>query len=110
MRSSKSWKDYELIDSSGGERLERWGDIILIRPDPQAIWKTPRENPLWRDAHAQYRRNKKGGGNWTVYKDFPKEWTADYRDLTFKIRPRSEERRVGKECLRLCRSRWSPYH
>ena len=87
MRSSKSWKDYELIDSSGGERLERWGDIILIRPDPQAIWKTPRENPLWRDAHAQYRRNKKGGGNWTVYKDFPKEWTADYRDLTFKIRP-----------------------
>ena len=49
-----AWKDYELIDTSGGERLERWGNIVLIRPDPQIIWNTPRKNPLWREAHARY--------------------------------------------------------
>ncbi|HBG55491.1 MAG TPA: SAM-dependent methyltransferase, partial [Ruminococcaceae bacterium] len=55
------WKDYRLIDASAGERLEKWGGIVLIRPDPQIIWDTPRRNPLWRGAHARYLRSSSGG-------------------------------------------------
>ena len=62
MRCAQSWNDYELIDSSDGERLERWGNIVLIRPDPQVIWKTPKLNPLWKNAHARYLRSNSGGG------------------------------------------------
>ena len=87
MRNTNDWKDYELLDSSDGERLERWGDIILIRPDPQVIWKTPKKHPLWRKADARYHRSSKGGGQWEVYKNFPEEWNISYRDLTFKIKP-----------------------
>ena len=58
MRKADNWKDYELIDCSDGERLERWGDIILVRPDPQVIWKTPKENPLWYNPHAIYNRSR----------------------------------------------------
>ena len=68
MRISDRWKDYELIDACNGERLERWGDIILIRPDPQIIWTTERKNPLWKNAHARYHRRNKGGGSWQVYR------------------------------------------
>lgn len=87
MRSTEFWEDYELLDSSDGERLERWGNITLIRPDPQVIWKTPKKHPGWRNADARYLRSDKGGGNWDVYKKFPEEWTIGYRDLTFKIKP-----------------------
>lgn len=87
MRATKLWKDYELIDCSDGERLERWGDIILIRPDPQVIWKTPKTNKYWKQAHAHYHRSTKGGGEWEYLKPIPDEWTIDYRDLTFKIKP-----------------------
>lgn len=81
------WKDYELIDCSDGERLERWGDIILIRPDPQIIWKTERKNPLWKQAHARYSRSSTGGGAWQNYKKVPSQWQISYRDLTFNIKP-----------------------
>lgn len=87
MRKTDFWKDYELIDSSDGERLERWGDIILIRPDPQVIWKTERLNPLWRNAHARYRRSNTGGGKWQVYKPIPDSWRVGYRDLMFNVKP-----------------------
>ena len=87
MRISDNWKDYELIDTSSGERLERWGDIILIRPDPQIIWDTDKKDPLWRSAHARYHRSNKGGGYWETYKKVPDRWTVGYRDLTFNIKP-----------------------
>ena len=87
MRSSEFWKDYELIDSSDGERLERWGNIILIRPDPQIIWHTERNNPLWRNAHARYLRSNTGGGKWQVYKKIPDAWQVKYRELCFNVKP-----------------------
>ena len=81
------WQDYELIDCSGGERLERWGNIILIRPDPQIIWSTPKNNPLWRKAHARYHRSSSGGGKWEVYKKHPDVWKINFNDLCFQIKP-----------------------
>lgn len=81
------WDDYELIDSSNGERLERWGNIILIRPDPQIIWNTPKKNPLWRNAHARYHRSSSGGGKWEVYKKHPEVWKICFNDLQFQIKP-----------------------
>ena len=81
------WKDYELIDCSDGERLERWGDIVLIRPDPQIIWKTPKKDPLWKQAHARYHRSSSGGGAWQFYKNMPKQWKIKYKELTFGIKP-----------------------
>ena len=84
---SANWKDYELIDTSQGERLERWGDIILIRPDPQIIWNTPKENPLWRNAHARYHRSSSGGGKWEQYRKIPDVWQISYRNIVFRIKP-----------------------
>ena len=63
MRAANQWKDYELLDTSRGERLERWGDIYLIRPDPQILWDTPRRHPAWKQAHARYHRSNTGGGD-----------------------------------------------
>lgn len=82
-----NWKDYELIDTSGGERLERWGNIILIRPDPQIIWNTPKQNPLWKTAHARYHRSNSGGGSWEYYKKVPQSWQINYNSLKFNIKP-----------------------
>lgn len=87
MRYSKDWIDYELLDCSYGERLERWGDIILIRPDPQAIFKTQRKDPRWKNAHARYVRSKSGGGHWETFKKVPDVWSIKYRDLTFNLKP-----------------------
>ncbi len=87
MRVSDNWLDYELIDCPDGERLERWGDIILIRPDPQAIWNTPRVNPLWKSAHARYNRSNSGGGAWQYYKSIPEVWQIGYRDIRFNLKP-----------------------
>ena len=81
-----NWNDYELIDTSAGERLERWGDVILIRPDPQIIWNTPQEHPLWKQAHARYFRSNTGGGSWQEYKKVPEMWKIQYRDLTFQLK------------------------
>lgn len=87
MRTASEWRDYELIDCSDGERLERWGDVILIRPDPQIIWKTHKLHPLWKKADARYLRSSSGGGRWEVYKKIPDRWTIDYKDLMFNVKP-----------------------
>lgn len=87
MRVSDNWTDYELIDCSEGERLERWGDIILIRPDPQAIWQTPKKNKLWYEAHARYIRSSSGGGAWQFYKKIPEVWQISYLDMKFNLKP-----------------------
>ena len=86
MRVADNWKDYELIDCSCGERLERWGNITLIRPDPQVIWKTEKKNPLWKKADAVYHRSQTGGGQWEIRNKIPDFWTINYRDLTFNIK------------------------
>lgn len=86
MRYSKDWKDYEIIDCSEGERLERWGDVILVRPDPQVIWKTPKENPLWFNAAGYYHRSKSGGGSWEIRGKMPPRWNIAYKDLSFNIK------------------------
>lgn len=81
-----NWKDYELIDTSAGERLERWGTVILIRPDPQVLWNTPKKNPLWEQADARYRRSSSGGGRWQVLKKVPPVWSIHYGDLVFRLK------------------------
>ena len=86
MRVADNWKDYELIDCSCGERLERWGNITLIRPDPQVIWKTEKKNLLWKKADAVYHRSQSGGGQWEIRNKIPDFWTIGYRDLTFNIK------------------------
>ena len=87
MRSSDCWSDYELLDASSGERLERWGDVILIRPDPQVIWNTEKRHPLWHNAHARYLRSSSGGGRWQTYKKIPDSWLIRYRELRFHVKP-----------------------
>ncbi len=87
MRAADQWKDYELLDTSDGERLERWGEIILIRPDPQVIWNTGRRHPLWKKAHARYHRSRTGGGQWEVYKPLPDAWEIGYHDMRFRLKP-----------------------
>lgn len=83
------WKDYRLIDCSKGEKLERWGEHLLIRPDPQIVWEVPEEqkSPLWKKADARYIRSKTGGGHWEVDHSLPDVWTVDYKGLTFGIKP-----------------------
>ena len=87
MRTVDDFKDYELIDADSGERLERWGDIILIRPDPQIIWSEGRRDSRWRDAHAVYHRSNSGGGYWETLKKVPDVWSISYNDLTFRLKP-----------------------
>ncbi len=81
-----SWKDYEVIDCSKGEKLERWGDYILVRPDPQVIWDTPRKEKGWHKMNAHYHRSKMGGGEWEFF-DLPQQWSIHYRNLTFQLKP-----------------------
>ena len=80
------WKDYKVIDTSSGEKLELWGKYSLIRPDPQVIWKTEKKHPLWNKADASYKRSNTGGGAWSQNK-LPESWNISYQDLTFKIKP-----------------------
>lgn len=86
MRYTKDWKDYELIDCSCGEKLERWKKQVLVRPDPQVIWKSKRENALWKKADARYKRSSSGGGEWQFYSKVPPQWKVSYKDLTFNIK------------------------
>lgn len=86
MRVADKWNDYELIDCSCGERLERWGNITLIRPDPQVIWQTEKKNPLWKKADAKYHRSSSGGGSWEIKNKIPDFWSINYRELTFNIK------------------------
>ena len=84
---SDAWKDYEVLDATAGERLERWGDHILVRPDPQVIWNTPRTALEWRRYDARYVRSNTGGGRWTDH-DLPERWQIKYKDyLTFNVKP-----------------------
>jgi len=80
------WKDYTVIDTSGGEKLEKWGRYSLVRPDPQVIWKSDKKNPLWRTADASYKRSRSGGGAWSDNK-LPESWIISYGALRFKIKP-----------------------
>lgn len=80
------WKDYEVIDCSEGEKLERWGKYLLVRPDPQVIWNTPKTDRGWHKMNAHYHRSSRGGGDWEFF-DLPKQWTIGYRSLTFNLKP-----------------------
>lgn len=87
MRAAENWKDYELLDATGGYRLERWNDILLERPDPQVLWQTPRQSGLWGKVDAIYHRSEKGGGSWQYKKKLPEKWTIQYGKLTFIVSP-----------------------
>lgn len=80
------WKDYEVLDTSNGEKLERWGKYILVRPDPQVIWNTPHDHPDWKKKNGHYHRSSKGGGEWQFF-NLPEQWSIDYRNLTFNLKP-----------------------
>ena len=81
-----NWKDYEVIDTSTGEKLERWGDYLLVRPDPQVIWNTPKKNKGWHKHNGHYHRSNKGGGKWDFF-NLPEQWTINYKNLTFNLKP-----------------------
>lgn len=81
-----NWKDYEVLDCSGGEKLERWGDYLLIRPDPQVIWNTEKKLKGWKKCNGHYHRSAKGGGEWEFF-DLPEQWTINYKELTFNLKP-----------------------
>lgn len=87
MRTVKGFDDYELLDADSGERLERWGDIILIRPDPQVIWSGARRNKRWNTANAVYHRSSSGGGYWEKLSNVPDVWSVSYEGLTFRLKP-----------------------
>lgn len=80
------WKDYQVIDTSNGEKLERWGDYLLVRPDPQVIWNTPKKEQGWKQPNGHYYRSAKGGGEWEFF-DLPKQWSIHYKSLTFHLKP-----------------------
>ena len=87
MRPADSWRDYELLDATNHNRLERWGSTILIRPDPQVIWKNAEASPLWGRADAVYYRSAKGGGRWDYHKKLPQKWQIRWQDLTLIVSP-----------------------
>ena len=81
-----AWKDYEVIDTSGGEKLERWGQYLLVRPDPQVIWQSEQKNKGWNKPNGHYHRSSAGGGEWEFFQ-LPKEWQISYRTLSFHLKP-----------------------
>ena len=87
MEVANNWKDYEIIDMSNGEKLERWSNVTLIRPDPQIIWKEKTHKEEWKKADAIYSRSNSGGGEWHYKNKIPKEWQVHYKNLTFNIKP-----------------------
>ncbi len=87
MNIANEWKDYEIIDMASGEKLERWGNIKLIRPDPQIIWKNKSFPSEWKSANARYNRSNTGGGAWEYSKRLPESWQVKYKNLTFNIKP-----------------------
>ena len=80
------WKDFEVLDTSRGEKLERWGTYLLVRPDPQVIWQTPKDHPGWKKRNGHYHRSSKGGGEWEFFR-LPEQWSISYRKLTFQLKP-----------------------
>lgn len=87
MEIAKNWTDYEILDMANGEKLERWNNVILIRPDPQIIWKEKTFPEKWKKVDARYVRSKNGGGEWNFYNKIPQDWSVKYKDLTFKLKP-----------------------
>lgn len=87
MKVANDWKDYEILDMSNGEKLERWGDIFLVRPDPQIIWAEKSFKEKWKNVHGIYNRSKTGGGSWNFRKKVPESWQIKYKNLTFNIKP-----------------------
>jgi len=83
---AKDWTDYEVLDTSGGEKLERWGEYLLVRPDPQVLWNTEKKLPGWRKPNAHYHRSSKGGGEWE-FRSLPKVWQVGYKGLSFRLQP-----------------------
>lgn len=83
---ANNWNDYEVFDASEGEKLERWDNYLLVRPDPQVIWSTPKKNPGWKKMNGHYHRSNKGGGEWEFF-DLPEQWTINYKTLTFHLKP-----------------------
>ena len=86
MEIARDWKDYEILDMSDGEKLERWNNIVLIRPDPQIIWKEKMFPEKWKLANARYNRSSNGGGGWKYNKKVPDSWKVQYKELTFNIK------------------------
>lgn len=94
MWTANNWKDFRVLDASLGEKLEKWGDYTLLRPDPQVIWDTPKKHPGWKRWNGHYHRSSKGGGEWE-FKDLPKEWSISYplelsdekKDISFNLKP-----------------------
>ena len=87
MNIANNWKDYEILDMANGEKLERWGNVILVRPDPQIIWKEKSFPEKWKSINARYHRSNTGGGNWTYEKKVPEAWQVNYKELSFRIKP-----------------------
>ena len=87
MKLANEWKEYKILDMADGQKLERWGDVILSRPDPQIIWKDKSFPKKWNEINATYHRSKTGGGSWEFNKKMPKVWQIHYKDLTFNIKP-----------------------
>ncbi len=87
MELANNWKDYEIIDMANGEKLERWGKITLVRPDPQIIWNNKSFPNKWKTANAKYNRSKTGGGSWEYNTNLPKAWQIKYKNLVFNIKP-----------------------
>ncbi|MCI8352404.1 MAG: SAM-dependent methyltransferase [Clostridia bacterium] len=87
MKIADEWKDYEILDMANGEKLEKWKDVILVRPDPQIIWNKKSFPHKWKDVNATYNRSKTGGGSWEYNKKMPDSWKINYKDLTFNIKP-----------------------
>jgi len=83
---AEHWKDYEVIDTANGEKLERWGKYLLVRPDPQVIWNTPKEHKGWKKMNGHYHRSSKGGGEWEFF-DLPEQWSISYGSLNFHLKP-----------------------
>lgn len=87
MKLANEWKDYKILDMADGQKLEKWGDVILSRPDPQIIWKDKSFPKKWKEINATYHRSSSGGGSWEFNKKMPKQWQIKYKDLTFNIKP-----------------------
>ena len=87
MKIANEWQDYEILDMANGEKLERWGEIYLVRPDPQIIWKEKTFKNKWNNVHGIYNRSNTGGGNWKFQKKVPQNWQIKYKNLTFNIKP-----------------------
>ncbi len=87
MKLANEWKDYKILDMADGQKLERWGDVVLSRPDPQIIWKSKSFPSKWKEINAEYHRSKTGGGAWEFKKKIPKQWQVKYKNLIFNIKP-----------------------